>query len=437
MKNYILILMMALNSSLLYSQITITEIEKKNVERITMRPPAYDSLKSWEDHEKLSDYKQYVGIRIYCLAIEPTCMISKTPNIFPVDQKFGAYKYDGYGSAAKRLDYKNIMTFKYKPKHISSSGLMAGEDNPIVKTDIEQISDKYYTILNVLYGDTLKVLLKNFYRTLENSSNLRNSNTFIDREEIKYYRDLSADAYIYVLRNDIDGDTLFCSLSHENFILVPYFVKQKQLYEKQNIIYDDEKNSSGDYTWKEIKKADIRYPIKSEDKYGKEISTYKLVNIVPGSKWFCSEVTILKPFNQIIYILKNNQEEQITLSLKSLSSGFIKEEDYNKREMEKKLQSQQLLAKQKKEELIKKENERLVYELERKDCIAKFGLENCELIVQGNVKIGFSKEMCEKAWGKPFDIYKTTTANGTYEDWYFGWKYSLHFSNGLLYKIEN
>ena len=69
-------------------------------------------------------------------------------------------------------------------------------------------------------------------------------------------------------------------------------------------------------------------------------------------------------------------------------------------------------------------------------CIQRFGEVNGNLIFQGKVKIGMTKEMCETAWGKSLWSSKTTTEHGTIEILYYGYGYSLYFDNGIL-KIIN
>lgn len=50
----------------------------------------------------------------------------------------------------------------------------------------------------------------------------------------------------------------------------------------------------------------------------------------------------------------------------------------------------------------------------------KYGKANAKLIVEGEVRIGFTKEMCIEAWGEPEYINTTTTANGKIEQWVGG-----------------
>ena len=55
----------------------------------------------------------------------------------------------------------------------------------------------------------------------------------------------------------------------------------------------------------------------------------------------------------------------------------------------------------------------------------------------GAGKIGMTVEMCEVAWGKPFDKYSTITSDQKVEIWSYGWKRSLYFVNGVLTEINN
>lgn len=69
--------------------------------------------------------------------------------------------------------------------------------------------------------------------------------------------------------------------------------------------------------------------------------------------------------------------------------------------------------------------------------IKKYGKDNALLILDGQVKIGFTKEMCIESWGRPYDINRTVTAYGTHEQWVYGlWCY-LYFEDGILTAIQN
>jgi hypothetical protein len=233
---------------------------------------------------------------------------------------------------------------------------------------------------------------------------------------------------LFLLRNDKTGDSVFCS-EPSRLKFVPFFVKQKELFQNQKIIYDG---------------PGVKEP---------DLITNNSVEIKKASKWVCSDVTLLKKgqvypkdFNwnsidsssySLFYILKD--ENGKTIALDNLNIGyqgkFILEQVYLKLEKEKKLQHEEVIARQKQVErtrIAKEKQEQAKY---KADCISIFGQENGELIAQGKVKIGMTTEMCKVSWGKPFWNNKTTTENKVSEDWYYGYGYSLHFVNGALTRI--
>lgn len=67
----------------------------------------------------------------------------------------------------------------------------------------------------------------------------------------------------------------------------------------------------------------------------------------------------------------------------------------------------------------------------------KYGSANAKLIMDGKVKLGFTKAMCEEAWGKPSDINKSSGSWGTSEQWVYGNGNYLYFKNGKLTAIDN
>lgn len=67
----------------------------------------------------------------------------------------------------------------------------------------------------------------------------------------------------------------------------------------------------------------------------------------------------------------------------------------------------------------------------------KYGSSNAKLIINGEVRLGFSETMCEEAWGTPYDITRVTTQLGTTEAWWYGDGNVLYFQNGKLVMIQN
>jgi hypothetical protein len=69
--------------------------------------------------------------------------------------------------------------------------------------------------------------------------------------------------------------------------------------------------------------------------------------------------------------------------------------------------------------------------------IRKFGRKNAEIIMEGAVRIGFTKSMCEEAWGSPYNITTVSTKYGTAEAWWYGSGDILYFRGNKLVIIQN
>lgn len=72
-----------------------------------------------------------------------------------------------------------------------------------------------------------------------------------------------------------------------------------------------------------------------------------------------------------------------------------------------------------------------------RNMIKQYGKVNGKLIIEGKVKLGFTKKMCEEAWGYPSDINKSTGSWGVHEQWVYGGGSYLYFENGRLTSIDN
>jgi hypothetical protein len=51
------------------------------------------------------------------------------------------------------------------------------------------------------------------------------------------------------------------------------------------------------------------------------------------------------------------------------------------------------------------------------DLTRKYGASTANLILQGRIRVGMTKNMCRDSWGEPDDINKTITTYGTTEQW--------------------
>lgn len=71
-----------------------------------------------------------------------------------------------------------------------------------------------------------------------------------------------------------------------------------------------------------------------------------------------------------------------------------------------------------------------------KTAASKWGARDAKDIVEGYVRIGWTKEKCRLSWGAPRDINKSTYSWGTHEQWCYYSSY-LYFKDGILTSIQN
>lgn len=66
----------------------------------------------------------------------------------------------------------------------------------------------------------------------------------------------------------------------------------------------------------------------------------------------------------------------------------------------------------------------------------KYGSFNAGLILEGRVRLGMTKAMCEESWGRPDDINRSIGSWGAHEQWVYGSSY-LYFEGNKLTAIQN
>ena len=123
-------------------------------------------------------------------------------------------------------------------------------------------------------------------------------------------------------------------------------------------------------------------------------------NFEAGGKWKCIDVTIEDKYYSLSLVLQNDKGEQIPLNIDNT------------------------------------EKTNWVFEFRQAELYKKqFGIENWQQILNGKVKIGMTKEMCQLSWGKPKNINETIIAGKKSEQWVYSDNY-LYFGNGILTAIQ-
>lgn len=432
-----------------FCQITIKEIET-NVELEAQKPPSYDSLLDYTYSTEILHNYQYIGLKIFL----PPCI--KGQESSKSKESNNSVTFKGFYSLRpsflkidKPVNYHgeifdSVITFQYSPTfYENGSGFVSNTEYDAemidFHTDCSAVGGKYYTVIDALNKDSL-IRLKNKMNTPLSVEELK------DRKLYRHYiRNFTqTDDLGFILKSDITGDTLYFMGTLDDFVFVPFFVKQKEMFDGRTFV------------------ATIKQSSRNEYPLFKDIITEKPVQIEQGSKWKC-EVTLLENNKvhsnftgqrnwSIYYVLKNgNQTIAISRSRFDYNTkttpnlgftstyencSFIIDTAFSRMEKEKKLKQAEIIANKKRIEKLQIEKEKLEIEAHRNYCIKKFGSLNGELIAQGKVKIGMTTKMCETAWGTPFDKYKTTTELRITETWYYGWKRILHFTDGILVRID-
>ncbi len=134
-----------------------------------------------------------------------------------------------------------------------------------------------------------------------------------------------------------------------------------------------------------------------------DITTGKVITTKTGQKWKCTDLTVEEKFYTLSLIIENPVGEKTTISFESVFGEFR----YGR-----------------------------VYTADEADSYRqKFGPDIFDTILQGNVRLGMTKEMCKLSWGNPKSINETITASGKKEQWVYSDNY-LYFENGVLTTIQ-
>lgn len=73
----------------------------------------------------------------------------------------------------------------------------------------------------------------------------------------------------------------------------------------------------------------------------------------------------------------------------------------------------------------------------RNSYVSKYGTRNANLIMDGRVALGMTKQMCIAAWGEPESVNRNITSRGTSEQWVYGIGIYLYFEGNKLTGIQD
>ena len=193
-------------------------------------------------------------------------------------------------------------------------------------------------------------------------------------------------------------DTVYLSVDYIkftrlcDFLIVGNYVKCKQLYIGKDFMFKDYSR--------------IVAPIFSLSN-GQKIET----DIPVNTDFHCTDVTFIEnDYYDMVCVLHNDDYGDIFIIEYAFKNQFQSKDEYL--------------------EEINKEKQR------KKQIIAKYGQHNGQLILNGEVEVGFTKEMCIESWGKPIDINTTRGSWGVSEQWCYSYDRYLYFENGILTSVQ-
>lgn len=133
-------------------------------------------------------------------------------------------------------------------------------------------------------------------------------------------------------------------------------------------------------------------------------------------------------FEKFALLSKNNNLFAYPINSNSISHI----QDGKQRHEEERIAEEDFQKKQAERERMEAAEDEKYY----KSIVGKFGRANANLIIDGRVKLGFTKAMCEEAWGTPHDKTRVTTQFGTAEAWWYGDGSILYFQGNKLVIIQ-
>lgn len=195
--------------------------------------------------------------------------------------------------------------------------------------------------------------------------------------------DLYGKKWFLKLKEKESGDIVYFQYSGQYkhtfpFIVVGFFEKQKKRVAGMEFIFSENYLASST-----------------------EITTGKPISNTIGQVWKCVDLTIDEKYYNLSLIVENTLGEKTTVSYDRVFGKY-----------------------------------HLAYTVSEAANYRKlFGSDNFDLVLQGKVKIGFTKEMCRLSWGEPKDINETITSGKKSEQWVYVKNY-LYFDNGVVTAMQ-
>lgn len=274
------------------------------------------------------------------------------------------------------------------------------------------------------------------YRNGEYIANLENKTFVVDSVSGSTF-------YLKEENNPYNSIILYVDSDYEwmadfAWVSLGYFEKIKQLYLGKELVYI---HKDEDFD------LEYHYGSHSHDRFMDYNTKRNLTKKIPrNSVWKCTDVLVLPGKlefgdcdNRVILNIENDKYGKYYIFASKLlqlkewkRDNFLTMEEFHKYQAVQNQLRAEAKAKAAKaaEEAAKRENER------RTNILARYGEYYGNLILQGKIVIGMTKQQCIDAIGNPTRINRTTTASTIYEQWVYSGRY-LYFENGKLVTIQD
>lgn len=382
-------------TSIIFGQIPVSYSEEKK----TSVTPVENFDVNISKYKTAGEILGLIGNRIYALPLNKD------------------YKEIGYGYMG--IDYLTKEKYKglnkvYKP----------GEYRPVnIKDDYNNLlAGRYFKVENIKFGGYKEISPEKW------------------NEENKYKSVASLyGVEIYITDENNNEKFKLESRAFDHFVAEKYFENMKSKYLGKTFLKSDKYKYNYDpkKSFQDIYDKGSYYEPKS-------INPEDLVKIVGVEYTFGSyssypDLTLKfdnYPAQSLDYFLRHKQYDFILYSdYQNYYLGYqtYKQKRIEEEKLEKIAQEEQYEREKLEQEEIWKRKQAEKYARLTK----KYGKNIAKEIIEGYVRIGWTKEMCIESWGEPDEINKTTNKYSVSEQWVYGSGSYLYFDNGRLSTIQN
>lgn len=324
---------------------------------------------------------------------------------------------------------KNFEVHQYSKSYKSSYKHLIGQKIYVVNnSDLSQLKRYYWSKTDITNRGWN---VEGHFMTIIDGKRYQNNSKWKNAFDIAFQDD--SDSIVYCYEKDR------CSNINNYMVIVGHYEKVKQLFENKELVFvkDDDKETY--YYQNGIFDFDTR----------KRIDAIK-----KGTLFSCKGISIDdqkgdimdagNPYkniaDRVVILLYNN--ELGNCFCYATSQDMINGKANNEFILGKFLYPEEYAKMQKNNAISEKQKKKTEQDKDQREqqhiqaLVDKYGQSNVNLARQGKVKIGWNKELCIEAWGKPRSVNKTTTAYGVHEQWVYSTSRYLYFDDGILTAIQ-